>query len=142
MLTKRFVESITPDPQKMIKFWDTELKGFGLIVLPSGRLTYCVQYRNAQRVQKMFKLGVHGQITTEEARSLAKKQLSGVVQGHDHANIKKENRDLPTMNDLAHDYLLHHGDKKRPKSLKEDQRFLKNIILPSLGNKLITNISR
>ena len=55
-LTKRFVESIVPDIQKMIKHWDSELKGFGLIVLPSGRRTYCVQYRNIQRIQKMFKI--------------------------------------------------------------------------------------
>ena len=141
-LTKRFVESIIPDPQKMMKHWDSELKGFGLVVLPSGRRTYCVQYRNAQRVQKMFKLGAHGQITTEEARSLAKKYLSGVVHGHDPAGMKKGNRDLPTMNDLAHDYILQHGERKRPKSLKEDQRFLKNIILPAFGSKLVTHVSR
>ena len=88
--TKRFVESIVPDTQKMTKYWDSELKGFGLIILPSGRRTYCVQYRNAQRVQKMFKIGTHGQITTEEARVLAKKYLSGVVHGHDPVQVKKD----------------------------------------------------
>jgi len=118
------------------------LKGFGLIVLPSGRRTYCVQYRNAARIKKMFKIGTHGQITTEEARSLAKKYLSGVVHGHDPAKIRKENRELPTMADLAHDYVLHHGEKKRPKSLQEDQKLLKNIILPSLGSEQVAHISR
>lgn len=141
-LTKRFVESIVPDLQKMIKHWDSELKGFGLIVLPSGRRTYCVQYRNIQRIQKMFKIGVHGQVTTEEARTLAKKYLSGVVHGHDPVKIKKENRNLPTLNDLAHDYVLFHGGKKQPKSLKEDQRLLKTIILPALGSNLVAHISR
>lgn len=140
--TKRFVESIVPDAKKMIKHWDSELKGFGLIVLPSGRRTYCVQYRNTQRIQKMLKIGVHGQVTTEEARTLAKKYLSGVVHGNDPANVKKENRKLPTMDILAQDYLLHHGEKKRPKSRQEDQRYLKNIILPSLGSKLVAHVSR
>lgn len=141
--TKRFVESITPNPQKMIKFWDSELKGFGLIVLPSGRRTYCIQYRNVQRVKKMFKLGTHGQITTEEARSLAKKYLSGIVHGQDPVAIKKETRGLPTMNDLAHDYILYHAEKnKRPKSLHEDQRLLKNIILPVFGNQQVAYLRR
>lgn len=141
--TKRFVESITPDPQKMIKFWDSELKGFGLIVLPSGRRTYCIQYRNAQRVQKMFKLGTHGQITTEEARSLAKKYLSGIIHGQDPVAMKKETRGLPTMNDLARDYILYHGEKnKRPKSLQEDQRLLKNIILPAFGTQRAAYLRR
>lgn len=140
--TKRFIESIVPDTQKMIKYWDSELKGFGLIVLPSGRRTYCVQYRNAQRVQKMFKIGTHGQITTEEARILAKKYLSGVVHGHDPVKVKKESRNLPTLNDLAQDYLLHHGEKKRKKSLHEDQRMLKALILPAFGNNLVSQITR
>lgn len=141
--TKRFVESITPDPQKMIKFWDSELKGFGLIVLPSGRRTYCIQYRNVQRVKKMFKLGTHGQITTEEARSLAKKYLSSIVHGQDPVAMKKETRGLPTMNDLARDYILYHGEKnKRPKSLQEDQRLLKNIILPAFGSQQVAYLRR
>jgi len=140
--TKRFVESVIPDPHKMIKYWDSELKGFGLIVLPSGRRTYCVQYRNVNRIQKMFKLGVHGQITTEEARNLAKKYLSGVIHGNDPAEMKKGNQHLPTMKDLAHDYILHHGERKRPRSLQGDQRLLKNVILPSLGNKHVAHISR
>lgn len=38
----------------------------------------------------MLKLGVHGQITTEEARLLAKKYLGGVVHGQDPAGMKKE----------------------------------------------------
>ena len=141
-LTKRFVESIIPDTHKMIKHWDSELKGFGLIVLPSGRRTYCVQYRNVNRVKKMFKIGTHGQVTTEEARSLAKRYLSGVIHGHDPAEKKKDNHTVPTMNDLARDYVLHHGEKKRPKSLREDQKLLKNIILPTLGKKNVVDVSR
>ena len=46
----------------------------------------------------MLKIGVHGQVTTEEARSLAKKYLSGVVHGNDPANVKKENRKLIAPN--------------------------------------------
>lgn len=141
-LTKRFVESIAPDSKKMIKYWDSEIKGFGVIVLPSGRRTYCVQYRNVARIKKMVKVGTHGQITTEEARSLAKKYLSEVTHGYDPAKIRKEHRKLPTINDLAHDYVLNHGEKKRPKSLAEDQKLLKNIILPSLGKEQLVHISR
>ena len=77
--TKRFVEAIIPDPKKPLKFWDAELKGFGLIILPSGRRTYCIEYRNTDRIKKRLKIGVHGHITTEEARDLAKKRLGQVA---------------------------------------------------------------
>jgi hypothetical protein len=78
-ITKRFVESICPNPKETLKYWDSELKGFGVVVLPSGRRTYCIQCRNQFRVLKRFKLGVHGQITTEEARDFAKKRLGQVA---------------------------------------------------------------
>lgn len=88
--TKRFVESITPDSEKALKFWDSELKGFRLIVLPSERRTYCIEYRNADRVKKRLKIGVHGQITTEEARDLAKKKLGQVAHGEDPVTQKNK----------------------------------------------------
>jgi hypothetical protein len=33
-ITKRFVESIIPHPTKHLSFWDSEIKGFGVIGLP------------------------------------------------------------------------------------------------------------
>lgn len=141
-ITKRFVESIKPDEVKTLKYWDFELKGFGVVVLPSGRRTYCVQYRNQYRVLKRIKVGVHGQITAEEARDLAKKKLGQVAHGEDPAEQKKYIKSLSTMESLAKNYVERHGYKKRPRSLKEDQKLLKNIILPNFGRLKITNVTR
>lgn len=141
-LTKRFVESIVPDPEKTLKFWDAELKGFGVIILPSGRRTYCVEYRNTIRVKRRLKIGVHGTITAEEARDLAKKRLGEVAHGEDPAEHKKLTNNLITVEELANNYLDRHGYKKRPKSLYEDQKLLQNIILPSLGRMKVVYINR
>lgn len=141
-LTKRFVESILPDSEKTLIAWDSSLKGFGVVVLPSGRRTYCIQYRNNYRILKRFKIGIHGQITTEEARELARKKLSQVTHGEDPAEKKKSYKKLETIKDLAHDYVERHGNRKRLSSLKEDQLLLKNIILPYLGDKKVEHISR
>ncbi|MBL8677350.1 MAG: integrase arm-type DNA-binding domain-containing protein, partial [Alphaproteobacteria bacterium] len=141
-LTKRFVESIKPDPIKTLIYWDLELKGFGAVILPSGRRTYCIQYRNQDRVLKRYKIGVHGQITTEEARSLAKQNLGQVAQGKDLTEKKKQIKLLPTMEDLAKNYIERHGYKKRPSSLKGDQGLLKNVILPALGSLKVEHVTR
>ena len=141
-ITKRFVESIIPDIEKTCVYWDSDLKGFGVIVLPSGRRTYCVQYRNIQRIKKRFKIGIHGQITAEEARTLAKKYLGKVTHGEDPAAKKKENRDLPTIKILAEDYLERHASRKRLRSAQEDQKLFKQIILPCLGNQQVKDITR
>jgi integrase len=141
-LTRRFVESIKPHPTKFITTWDSELRGFGVVVLPSGRATYVIQYRNAAHFQKRLKLGVHGPITAEEARELAKKHFASVAQGLDPVAEKKTVRNLFTFNDLVADYLERHGQHKRPKSLMEDQKLLKNIILPILSGHKVADITR
>lgn len=141
-LTRRFVESIKPHFTKPITVWDSDLKGFGVVVLPSGRATYVIQYRNANHIQKRLKLGVHGRITAEEARELAKKHFATVAHGLDPVAEKKNVRNLSTMNDLVNDYLERHGQQKRPKSLLEDQKLLKNIILPALRGHKVAQITR
>ncbi len=140
-LTKRYVESITPDPNKTLFHWDSELKGFGVVVLPSGRRTYCVQYRNQQRSSKRLKLGVHGQITAEEARSLAKGHLGRIAYGDDPAQQKKEYKKSLTIKELASEYLDQYGHKKAQKSIKEDKKRLRSIILPAFGDKKVTDLT-
>jgi hypothetical protein len=141
-LTKRFIDSVQPDPAKTLKYWDTELKGFGVVVLPSGRCTYCIKYRNADHIQKRVKIGVHGQITAEEARNLAKIKLGKVAYGEDLAETTKQVRDLPTVAELANDYLERHAQRKRDKSFKEDQRLLKSHIIPVLGSMKVATVKQ
>jgi integrase len=141
-ITKRFIDNITLDQKKTLIFWDSELKGFGVVALPSGRKTYCVQYRNKYRVKKRLKIGIHGHITAEAARDLAKKHLSWVTQGEDPAEKKKEGKNQPTVLELANQYLEHHAEiKKRPKSVKEDKSMLKNYILKEFGTLRVDQIS-
>ena len=141
-LTKRYIESIKPDSDKPLKVWDSELKGFGVVVLPSERTTYCIQYRNQERTLKRPKIGVHGTLSTEEARGLAKKKLSSLAHGKDPALEKKMLRKTISIAQLADEYIERHGSKKRPKSLYEDNNLLKNIILPCLGSQSISMLTR
>ncbi len=111
-------------------------------MLPNGRRTYCVQYRNSEGIKKRLKIGVHGQITTEEARTLARKHLGEVAHGHDRKEKKKENKNLLTINALIKDYLERHAQNKRPKSLQEDQNLLNRFIIPAIGERKISHIAR
>lgn len=140
-ITKRFVDGIIPDKEKTLKFWDSDLKGFGLVVLPSGRRTYCVEYRNADRMKKRLKLGVHGHITAEEARDLAKKKLASITHGEDPAQDKKKAGQLESVYDLAKDYVERHGARKREKSLIEDRKLLNNLIIPAFGDKKVMHVT-
>lgn len=140
--TQHFVEGITPDPEKVLRFWDAELKGFGLIVLPSGRRTYCIDYRNTDRIKKRLKIGVHGILTTEEARDLAKKRLRQVAHGEDPVEYRKQARYLATVEKLANNYFEYYVCNKTHKNLQEDQKLLQNIILPDLGHIKVSSITQ
>ncbi|MEN8237128.1 MAG: Arm DNA-binding domain-containing protein, partial [Pseudomonadota bacterium] len=129
-LTKRIVESITPDPAKQKFLWDTEITGFGVRIYPTGRKMYFFQYRNQHKTTKKIKIGVHGNITTEQAREMAKEMAIKASMGKDPATENKVQKTSPMMTDLAKDYIeLYALKEKKPKSIKEDKGMLKNHIL-------------
>ncbi|MBM3469120.1 MAG: site-specific integrase [Alphaproteobacteria bacterium] len=140
-LTKRIVEGHPPDPSQRKLIWDTEITGFCVRIYPTGRKTYFFQYRNSYKETKFIKIGVHGNITTEQARDKAT-QLALRVSAGDDPSVKTPFKALnPTMEDLAEKYLkLHAETEKRPKSIKEDKSMLNNYILKEFGTRKVDNI--
>ena len=48
-ITKRLVDALQPDPgSREVLVWDSELKGFGVRVMPSGVASFFVYYRTAE----------------------------------------------------------------------------------------------
>lgn len=141
-LTKRFIESVSPDLEKEILVWDSELKGFGVRIFPTGRRTYFVQYRNQFGGTRRKKIGVHGIITAELARDEAKKLLGEVAKGEDPSKEHQEAKKKQTMAELCKEYLeVYAKTKKRPLSYKGDERMIRNIILKRFGEKKIEEIT-
>jgi integrase len=94
-------------------------------------------------VLKRLKIGVHEQISTEQDRSLAKKQLASVSHGEDPVDTRKKAKEIPTLPDLAKDYLERHASShKRPKGISEDQQLLTRFIVPAFKHKLVHQITR
>lgn len=143
-LTKRVVESIEPHETNELLVWDSEIKGFGIRIFPSGRRTYFVQYRNQFGETRRKKIGVHGVITADLAREEAKKLLGDVARGEDPSTKHKLiiRNTGQSMQDLADQYLLLHAKpNKAPKSYKEDMAKLKNIILKRYAHLRVDAIS-
>lgn len=142
-LTKRVVEAYPSDSSKRTLIWDTEVIGFCIRVYPTGRKTYFFQYRNLYRETKFIKIGVHGNITTEQAREKATQLALKVSAGGDPAvKVPVTNAVNPTITELAEKYLtLHAENEKRPKSIKEDKAMFKNYILKEFGNKKVSAIT-
>lgn len=73
---------------------------------------------------------------------MAKRYLGSVSHGEDPLEKKREVVHLPSIRELAHDYVERYGKNKRPRSLKEDKKLLQNHIIPKLSEKKVTHLSR
>ena len=96
-ITKRAVDALRcPSSRDRMFLWDEDLSGFGVAALPSGKKVYVAQYRQHGRSRRV-KIGEHGRLTPDEARSAAKKMLGAVEGGHDPIGQRREGRGARTL---------------------------------------------
>ncbi len=141
-ITKRTVEGIQPGAKDIV-VWDSELRGFGLRVKPSGARSYIVQYRNAHRRSKRVTIGAHGRLTAEEARRQARQILANVTRGSDPAGEREEARKAPSVADLCRRYLDDYLPQRgKARSIHETGRLIERHILPILGTRKVADVTR
>src|ERR1700759_5157041 len=81
-LIKSYIDSLK-GKEKLYEVWDTEIKGLGCMVLPTGRKTYYFVYRYNNSNKQRIKIGVHGNITCETAREIARGWAGDLARGID-----------------------------------------------------------
>ncbi len=140
-LTKRLVEATLPQTKDLI-LWDSEVSGFMCKITPAGKKSYFLYYRTQDRRQRRPKIGDHGIITAEQARSTAQRWLLEVGQGRDPSFEKQEVRSMPTMKELSEKYMREHAPHKKASSAKEDKRLWDQYILPQFGQHHISSLDR
>jgi integrase len=140
-LTKRLIES-TLSQDKDVVLWDSEVKGFCCKVTPAGKRVYLLYYRTHDGRQRKPKIGDHGVMTCEEARTIAQRWLSDVSQGGDPSAQKTLLKAMPTVKELFERYMKEYAPRKKEVSRKEDQRLLRQYILPALGDLKVSSVMR
>ena len=146
-LTKKFVDRLPPNPEKDFCVWDDDIAGFGVRLNPGGKKTYIFQYRNKLRKERKYKIGIHGIVTTEEAREIAidlRRQVKR--EGIDPAENKKikcqEDLNTPNIRKLTEEYFYSYAEpNKRPRSVIEDKALARLYILPHFGHVLVKELT-
>ena len=114
-LTRRTVDAASPTDKSFIIF-DSELKGFGLRVLPSGAKTWVVEYRPGRRgravSKKRLSIGSATTLTPEQARSKATAILASVRLGGDPLAEREAWQNAITLGMAWHRYRESHLEKK------------------------------
>ncbi len=137
-LTPAEVRDVTPAATSQI-YWDTEQRGFGLLVLPSGEKRYVVQYRVAGRSRRLtFKPG----LSLTEARKEAKAKLGDVAKGRDPLaeRRRQEGEATNTLKAIVEEYFDREGKKLR--SADDRLAAFERLIFPVLGARQIDSIKR
>ena len=149
-LTKRTIEGFAIPAVRQVIYWDTELKGFGVRVLPSGLKTFVVQYRTIDAIKRRLNLGRFGPLTVEKARGQAIVKLAEVIGGEDPADKVREARKGMTVAEMCDWYLTEAragnilGRKNLPikaSSLKMDESRIWTHIVPLLGRRIVKQLT-
>ncbi len=114
-LTKRTVDGIAPGNRPSI-IYDTELKGFGVRVMPSGSKAWIVEFRpnggGRKVATKRMTLGQTRTLNADEARKAARDILAAVRLGQDPARERAPNRNTPVLREFVERYLAEEAEAK------------------------------
>ena len=107
-ITKKSIDALEAGSSSQF-LWDTDLKGFGAKITPSGSISYVLQFRMGGRetIARRYTIGAHGSPwTPTTARSEAERLLLLVGQGIDPVEADKQRRREAI--DLAFDNYARH----------------------------------
>lgn len=135
-LTQKFVSG----PLAPGEYYDSEVLGFQLRVLPSGTKQFAIRYRIGS-LKRRHSLGTYGALTVEQARKLAQVKLAHVATGGDPSNERAEARKAWSIKQLVDHYQAEVLPKLKPATRDNYNRYLKNHILPALGKLKAADVS-
>jgi integrase len=149
-LTKKLLDNVKPALRDIFT-WDSEIRGLGVRIKPSGTKTFFVQYRNKSNRTRRLVIGQYGILTVEIARNLARERLLEVIKGEDPSAERKAARNAFTVKELCDWYLLEAssgrllGRRRRPikpSTLKHDKTCIEKHVRPLIGHHSLDGLTR
>ncbi|MXX90993.1 MAG: tyrosine-type recombinase/integrase [Boseongicola sp. SB0677_bin_26] len=136
-LTQRLIETLKPG-KSVRETRDTELRGFGVRILPSGRKSYFVHAQTGGR-RVWTKIGDADAMHLADARELARSHLAASKAG-DSSRPTKIAAETP-FEDVADAVFRLQSRHWKPGTLEVNRSYLKNQILPRFRGKPIGAIT-
>lgn len=134
-----YIQSLECPPERTHhEVFDSELKGFYVDVLQSGRKSFRVRYRFHQKV-RVVTLGCSSLITAEEARKIARELLRKAKLGIDPQETIQVGLGPKIQDFFLNKYVPYVKSYKR--SWDTDESMIRNHIIPKLGELHMGSIS-
>jgi integrase len=126
--------------------YDTEVTGFGLKQMPSGVLSWTVEYRPGAGgrgvAKKRIVIGTPKTMTPEQARKAAADLLARVRLGEDPAASRSAERKSITVGDLLGAYMDDRIAKRKPGTAALYASYIRRHLGPALGKHRATAVTR
>jgi len=145
--TKSYLEALKPQ-EKLFEVWDTEIKGLGCMVHPTGKKTYYFIYRDNKVTRKQrLKVGVHGHITCDIAREIVRGWMGDLARGINpkerHKRELENGKQYITveafLNLFVEKYKKVHN---KPSTIKKDVERINSAIIPFLGRVKVSAVTQ
>ena len=118
---------------------DTDLKGFGIRVLPSGKKSYFLQTQHEGQ-RRWTKIGDADAMSEAETRSQARSLLAGIRKGRESIpDLPPADFAFEAVADEVFSYYRRHW---KPRTLAVNLNYYKNNILPWFKGRPIAGITR
>jgi integrase len=144
-LTKRIIDELKA-PTKGSRFVrDREVIGFVVRLQaptarsPQGLRNFIFAY-TLHGHEERIKIGPYPTWSVEAARAEAKELRKRVDRGEDPACKKRDEREAPSINDLAKRYIEEHLPTKGERAQKDDKRQINKCIKPALGKRRVKDL--
>lgn len=145
-LTKSVVDEAKPGAVRYI-IHDEQLKGFRLVVAPSGKKTFAVRFRVGGGRGATIReptIGQYGVLTVVEARKIATGWLADAAKGLDPSAERATERKTERMSDLFQMYLEKHAtpQKKKRSSIVGDRLRIQRHLVPTFAKMKVREVER
>ncbi len=122
---------------------DTIVPGFRCKVTGHGRKVFMLQYRTNWGGRRKPKIGQFGELTVEQARSIAQDWLADVRKGNDPSAAKLAARMAPTVKELCEQFIEEYSKlRNKPRTVDTYQGYIDRHIIPALGKMKVPDLTR
>lgn len=141
-LTKSAVDAAQPQAQA-VELRDMLVPGFLCKITPAGRKVFMLQYCTNAGKRRKPALGLYGELTVDQARSLAQEWMAEVRRGGDPGAAKIEARQAPTVAELCEKFMADYSKQRnKPSTQKGYQGVIDRNVIPMLGRKKVHDVKR
>lgn len=115
--------------------------GLSLVIYPSGKKSWCVRYRNAERKTRKVTLGTIDRLALPAARKEATAIMARVDRGDDPASkAKSDTTAQMSVRTASELFMADRRAQKRSRAAGEVQRQFNAYILPAIGEAQVASV--